>query len=161
MTELIKERVCAEIEGPFAVFMIGMRINKFIKPWKFMPMFMAMPRMLKELADKPELGLLSTRTYGGLRNFALVQYWRSAQHLQDFAHGAASSHLPAWKAFNAAVGSNGDVGIWHETYEVAAGGAEAVYVNMPRFGLGLAGALYPARGDRASAAKRLARGKPL
>ena len=31
MTELIPQRMAAKIEGPFVVFLIGMRINKF---WK-------------------------------------------------------------------------------------------------------------------------------
>ncbi|CAM5694173.1 hypothetical protein SANTM175S_00904 [Streptomyces antimycoticus] len=32
----------------------------------------------------------------------------------------------------------GKVGFWHETYAVPAGAHEAVYVNMPAFGLGKA-----------------------
>ena len=34
---------------------------------------------------------------------------------------------------------SGDVGIWHETYLVRAGGYEAIYGNMPRIGLAAAG----------------------
>ena len=49
--------------------------------------------------------------------------------------------LPAWQAFNRAVGSNGDVGIWHETYVVRPGAYETVYNNMPPWGLGAAGRL--------------------
>lgn len=37
--------------------------------------------------------------------------------------------------FNKAVNDSGDVGIWHETYQVQAGRFEAVYGNMPTFGL--------------------------
>ena len=56
-----------------------------------------------------------------------------------------SRHLPAWKAFNEAIGkSREDVGIWHETYQVRAGGYETVYSGMPRFGLGAAADLVPA-----------------
>jgi hypothetical protein len=33
------------------------------------------------------------------------------------------------------------VGIWHETYEIAPGQYENVYVNMPKFGLGKVGEL--------------------
>ena len=33
MAEIIDRRVCAEIEGPFVVFLIGMRINRWWKPW--------------------------------------------------------------------------------------------------------------------------------
>ena len=43
--------------------------------------------------------------------------------------------MPAWAAFNRAVASNGDVGIWHETYRVRPGDYECIYNNMPLFGL--------------------------
>lgn len=54
-----------------------------------------------------------------------------------------------------AVGTNGDVGIWHETYTIGAGAYESVYVNMPAFGLGAAGALVPATGARATSRGRM------
>jgi len=160
MSELITERVCAEAEGGVVVFLIGMRINKPWKVWKWLPVFVAMPRMLKELAARPELGLLSARGHFGLRDFMVLQYWKSAEHLRAYAHAANQADLPAWQAFNQKVGTGGDVGIWHETYVVPEGHLESVYVNMPRYGLGLAGALFPAKGQRASASKRLARARP-
>jgi hypothetical protein len=103
----------------------------------------------------PELGLLSARTQLGLRNQMVLQYWKSAEHLRAYAQGAGGAHLPAWQAFNRSVGTSGDVGIWHETYVVPKGHAESIYVNMPRYGLGLVGSLFPAKGARATAAKRL------
>ena len=56
--------------------------------------------------------------------------------------------------------TNGDVGIWHETYRGPAGNFESVYLNMPAFGLAKATSLEEARGHRAGAAGRLA-GKPV
>jgi hypothetical protein len=52
------ERLAAEIDGPFVVVLIGMRLNK---PWKvrsWVPTFVAMPKMLKQLADDPASGFL-------------------------------------------------------------------------------------------------------
>ncbi len=72
MPELVRERVCAEVEGDIVVFLIGMRINKLWKVWKWLPVLTAMPRMLKELAAHPELGLLSARSQFGLRNLAVL-----------------------------------------------------------------------------------------
>ena len=46
-------------------------------------------------------------------------------------------------------------GIWHETYLVRAGEYEAIYGNMPPFGLGKAGSVAPLNGM--SARDRLAR----
>ena len=157
MDEIVSERLCAEVEGEIVVFLIGMRINRPWKIWKWWPVLRAMPLMLKELAARPEIGLLASRPLLGIRSPAVLQYWRSAEHLRAYAHAADQSHLPAWHAFNRAVGTSGDVGIWHETYVVAPGSSEAIYVNMPRFGLGQAGAVFPARGERATAAKRLGR----
>ncbi|WP_309572376.1 DUF4188 domain-containing protein [Deinococcus sp.] len=145
-------RLSAEIEGPFVVFLIGARINQ---PWNvpaWLPVFLAMPRMIRELAQHPELGLLGGQFHGP----TLVQYWRSAEHLQAYAQARDHVHLPAWKAFNqAARRSPGAVGIWHETYVIEAGAYETMYVDMPTFGLGRAGTLMPATGRRESARGRM------
>jgi hypothetical protein len=159
MPQPINDRVCAEVEGDIVVFLIGMRINKPWKIWQWLPVAMAMPRMLKELATHPELGMLSARSHFGLRNVMVLQYWKSAEHLQAYARAANQARLPAWQSFNRAIGSGGDVGIWHETYVVPPNHVEALYVNMPQYGLGLVGTLFPAKGERATASKRLARGK--
>ena len=155
MGELIRERVCAEVDGGVVVFLIGMRINRLWKVWKWLPVALSMPKMLRELAANPELGLLAARSHFGLRNAMLVQYWKSSSHLRDYALSTSRAHLPAWRAFNKNVGTNGDVGIWHETYVLPGGQMESVYVNMPRYGLGLAGEIFPATGARATAAKRM------
>jgi hypothetical protein len=155
MSNVIPQRMTARIEGDFVVFLIGMRINKLWKVWKWAPVARQMPRMLAELAAQPELGLLHARTHFGLPNILVVQYWRSFEHLHNYATGANALHLPAWQAFNRAVGSNGDVGIWHESYLVKDGAYESVYNNMPPYGLGVAGSLQPAQGRMKSAKGRL------
>lgn len=152
---IIEERVCAEIEGEFVLFLIGMRINKWWKPWAWAPVAAAMPRMLIELAKQPDLGLLHARTHFGFPNVMVVQYWRSFEHLEAYAKSRDAAHLPAWLAFNRAVGSNGDVGIWHETYLIQPGQYETVYNNMPPYGLGAASTLVPAVGVRQAARARI------
>jgi hypothetical protein len=92
------------------------------------------------------------------RTTMMVSYWRSMDHLMGYAMAKDREHLPAWQGFSKAVGTNGDVGIWHETYRIRPGDYEGVYVNMPPFGLGAAGTLVPATGRRASARKRLEAG---
>ncbi len=109
MAEIISERMCAEIEGDFVVFLIGMPVNKPWKPHKWLPVFLAMPRMLKELARHPESGFLGS-TSGGL---LIVQYWRSFEHLERYARNQDHLHSPAWVAFNQRMReSREDVGIW-------------------------------------------------
>ena len=158
MATIIDRRVCADIEGDFVVFLIGMRVNKPWKIWAWWPVAAAMPRMLIELARKPELGLLHAYTVPGFPGTMVVQYWRSYEALEAYAKSREAAHLPAWQAFNKAVGSNGDVGIWHETFLVKQGGYETVYNNMPPHGLGRAGRLVDAVGGRQGARARLRAG---
>lgn len=152
------ERLTATIDGDFVVFLIGMRINKPLRVHKWLPVATAMPRMIQELRRRPELGFLHAEMWFS-RTIILVQYWRSMEQLLAYAKSRESLHLPAWQAFNKAVGTDGTVGIWHETYAASAGSYENVYVNMPAFGLGKAGVLQAASGGRQSAAGRLARQK--
>ena len=155
MSQVIPNRVAAAIEGDFVVFLIGMRINKLWKVWKWLPTFVAMPRMLRELEQNADSGFLGANQYiGGPRRPMLVQYWRSFEHLESYARSRDAAHWPAWVAFNKRVGSNCDVGIWHETYLVPAGRYECVYNNMPPIGLGMATSLVPAAGRKATAAGR-------
>jgi hypothetical protein len=154
--EILAERMTAELEGDFVVFVIGMRINKPWKVAKWLPVALAMPRMLKELEAQPDSGFLGA-IRGGLLT---VQYWRSFEALEAYARDRAGAHWPAWGAFNRRMrGSRGDVGIWHETYLVRNGAYETLYSGMPRYGLGAAGRLVPAAGPRETARGRAAAAK--
>ncbi len=144
MSSIVEKRVTGRLEGEFVVFLIGMRINRWWKVHKWLRVALAMPRMIQELSEKPELGFLGAEQWAG-RTTVMLQYWRSMDQLLAYAKNRDAAHLPAWRAFNKAVGTRGDVGIWHETYRVRAGDYENVYVNMPAFGLGRVGNLLTAR----------------
>jgi len=144
----------AEVEGEFVVFIIGMRVNKPWKVHKWLPVFLSMPRMLRELATHPDAGLLGYTTTP--IPTMIVQYWRSFEHLEAYARRKDGQHWPAWTAFNKKVGAaSGDVGIWHETYRIAPGQWEAVYGGMPAIGLGKATAVVPIAHHRDAARQRL------
>ena len=152
MARTYNQRMTAEIDGEFVVFLIGMRINRPWKVHKWAPVMLAMPRMLKELKSKPESGFLGCEQFLGV----IVQYWRSFDHLERYARSRDGQHWPAWVAFNKHVGwASGDVGVWHETYKVAPGQYECIYGAMPRFGLAKAGRHVPATGPRESARGRI------
>ena len=70
-----------------------------------------------------------------------------------YARDRNREHWPAWTAFNKAVGSDGSVGIFHETYAVPAGQHETIYANMPPFGLGRCRGTVPATGSRTERAR--------
>ncbi|HEX6875944.1 MAG TPA: DUF4188 domain-containing protein [Nocardioidaceae bacterium] len=135
------------------VFVIGMRINRWRRVRSWMPVFVAMPKMLRELQDRPGSGLLGARTYWSGRVFLVVQYWASVEALGRYARDAGQSHQPAWVAFNRAAAGSGDVGIFHETYEVPRAGVESLYGNMPEFGLAAAHASIPRARTRRSRAQ--------
>ncbi len=138
MSQIFPGRFTAEIDGPFVVFMIGMRINKFLAFSKWVPVTQAMGLMLRSLANDPESGYLGGEPFLYPSGIGMIQYWRSADDLERFARLPKETHMKAWQRFNKAVGKDGSVGIWHETYLVAAGAYEAIYANMPRFGLSAA-----------------------
>ena len=157
MAKVIDKRMTVEMDGEFVVFLIGMGVNKPWKLQKWVPMVMAMRRMLKELDVHPEAGCLGHSGLGAI----IVQYWRSFEHLESYARAKDRGHWPAWLAFNRRVSATrGDVGIWHETYLIKPGNYEAIYSGMPPFGLGKVGKLVPATGARESAAARLTAGVP-
>ena len=151
---IVKERRTGRIEGEFVVFLIGMRINRWWKFWQWLRIGSAMPKMIRELEQNPELGFLGAEMWFG-RTTIMVQYWRSTEQLMAYAKSTSGLHLPAWKKFNQLVGTNGDVGIWHETYKSRPGDYENIYVNMPAFGLAKAGTSVAADGGYARAMSRL------
>jgi Monooxygenase af470-like len=159
MTQVYPGRYTADVDDELVVFLIGMRINKLWKIRTWLPVMLAMPKMLKAALGDPDSGLLGARTYFG-PNPLVVQYWRSFEHLTKFARASDAPHLGAWRRFNKAIGSSGDVGIWHETYLVKPGAAECVYSNMPVFGLAGATKHVLVTGGRHTAAARIGRARP-
>ena len=154
MTALVSGRQTAHYDEDFVVFLIGMRVNRWWRPDLWMPVAGAMPRMMKELEGRTDLGFLGAES--GFGNPSIqVMYWTSAEALVDYARSRDHHHLPAWVDFKRRVQATNAVGVWHETYRIAPGMHESVYVNMPAFGLGKVGQLVPATGARTRATERL------
>jgi hypothetical protein len=151
----INKRVTGEIEGPFVLFLIGARINHVHKLGKWLPVVRAMGGMLTELSKNRADGLMHFDTWLSWRQVMLVQYWRSFEALHAYSTSRDRQHIGAWAAFNKAIGANGDVGIWHETYLVDPGRCENIYANMPVQGIIAAGQMFDATGARAQAPGRL------
>src|SRR4051812_36359486 len=115
MKPVIAERMTAVRDDGVVVFLIGMRINRWWKIHRWLPVALAMPRMMRELAARPDAGPLGSISMGT----TMVQYWESAEKLLAYANDRTGVHFPAWAEFYRRVGKNGDVGIWHETFKVA------------------------------------------
>ncbi|WP_055585198.1 DUF4188 domain-containing protein [Peterkaempfera griseoplana] len=155
-------RTTAAAEGDLVVFHIGMRINHFWALHRWLPVFVAMPRMLRELSRDKESGLLGYQLLtGSPRTYHVVQYWRSKEQLLEYAAAPDRLHRPAWTKLNRLQRkSRGHVGIWHETYLVPDGNYESIYGDMPPYGLAAATGVLPVERRGATARDRLARRTP-
>ncbi len=153
---IIPGRMTDRHAGPLVVFLIGMRINHFHKLHRWVPVLRAMGPMIRELSRNTDSGFLGTEyALCSPRQILLIQYWRDFESLEAYARDRDARHWPAWAAFNRSIGDDGTVGIYHETYVVAAGAHETVYANMPPFGLGRVSGLVPATGSRNAARERM------
>jgi hypothetical protein len=150
-------RFTAEIEGDFVVFIIGAKPSRLrlFRSIRDLGANKGMNHMLDYLSTKPEKGLLG---YEQLGIGSWVQYWRSFEHLEAFAKDTEDPHLDIWRRFVKRVGKSGRTGIWHETFLVRAGEFEAIYTNMPNFGLAKASSVVPVS-ESVAARDRLKAGK--
>ncbi|MGW1751229.1 DUF4188 domain-containing protein [Streptomyces sp. NPDC002092] len=140
-------RTTADAKGDVVVLLIGMRINRFWAVHLWLPVLLGMFRMLRELAKDPARGLLSRVLLSASpRTYCVVQYWESKEKLYAYATAPDAFHHTAWAAINRKERSGklrGQVGIWHETYVVPEGSYEAIYGDMPAFGLAAAHGQIP------------------
>ncbi|MEV7817197.1 DUF4188 domain-containing protein [Streptomyces flaveolus] len=140
-------RTTADAKGEVVVLLIGMRVNRFRAVRLWLPVMLAMLRMLRELEKDPGRGLLAkVLLTASPRTYYVVQYWESKEKLYAYATAPDAFHHKAWAAINRKERSGrlrGQVGIWHETYVVPEGSYEAIYGDMPAFGLAAAHGQVP------------------
>ncbi|WP_202929693.1 monooxygenase family protein [Streptomyces sp. TR1341] len=137
--EAMVSRTTADAKGDVVVLLIGMRINRFWAVHLWVPVMLAMLRMLRELAKDPERGLREkVLLTASPRTYYVVQYWESKEKLYAYATAPDAFHHEVWAKLNRkerAGKLHGEVGIWHEAYVVPEGSYEAIYADMPAFGL--------------------------
>lgn len=106
------------------------------------PVMPAMLRMPAELRKDPERGLLSrVLLTASPRTYCVVRYWESKEKLHAYASAPDAFRHRAWARVDRLERRGkvrGHVGIWHEAYIVPEGSCEAVYGDMPAFGLAAA-----------------------
>ena len=139
------------------LFRIGMRFNSLRGVVPALRSFVSMPFMLAEQVADPQSGMLSSTTSLAWPVIMVTQFWRSFDDLERYATAPAGRHTRVWRWFNKLGCSGLGTGIWHETYRIAPGTYEAVYVNMPRYGLAVASSHEPVRSATARARARLER----
>ncbi|MEU0835264.1 DUF4188 domain-containing protein [Streptomyces sp. NPDC005969] len=154
----IPGRSTAAAEGDVVVLLIGMRINHFWGVHHWLPVLVAMPRMLRELSRDRSRGLLGyTLLSGSPRTYYVVQYWESKEKLYAYAAAPDMLHRKAWAMVNRKEKkSRQHVGLWHETYIAPEGSYESIYADMPPHGLAAAVGVLPIEERGRRAADRLA-----
>lgn len=158
MAKITQGRMTHRYEEELVVFHIGMQINRWWRPDLWLPVFTAMPRMLRELGTDPDSGFLGYELMLGAGGPYVVQYWSSMEKLYAYASSPSQEHRPAWSRFNRMARKvPGAVGIWHETFLVER--AESVYVSTKPMGLPKATEVVPVEGRHDRAAARFAHGR--
>ncbi len=70
---------------PITLFLIGLRVNKWYKIHKWLPVLLAMPPMLKELLNNKSLRCLSYEMFLNIIGVMIVQYWESNEQLLNYS----------------------------------------------------------------------------
>ena len=99
MKKIYNGRYTAKTDQPFVVFLIGMRVNKWWRLDKWLPVASAVGPMLRTLFTHPEKGFLHAEFFWNLHGPVLIQYWRSFENLKRFARQPSDPHVEAWKKF--------------------------------------------------------------
>ncbi|MEU5538408.1 DUF4188 domain-containing protein [Streptomyces sp. NPDC020362] len=146
-SRIARSRTTADATGDVVVLLIGMRINRFWAVHQWLPVMLAMLRMLRELKRDPGRGLRShVLLTASPRTYYVVQYWESKEKLYAYTTAPDALHHKAWAILNRkerAGKTVGRVGLWHEAYIVPEGSYEAIYADMPAFGLAAAHGQVP------------------
>lgn len=150
-------RNTARRDEPFVVFMMGVRVNRLLAFWRWLPVLLSLRSMVREMSDSPEVGYLGGQTLYSWRTVTLVQYWESYEALERYARCPGRGHLPEWQKFNRKVRGSKVVGLWHEAYTVGSAEYEAIYTNVPVCGLARATVHMPAIGGRETKRRRTIR----
>ena len=156
MGEVKPGRFTAQVDGPFVVVRVGIRVNRFFLFWKWIPTLRATVPLLRALLRVQAPGLLGGFTLLYWQSsIGIIQYWRSFDDLERFAHSKESGYHALWSRYQASPGANGSVGLWYEVFSVEPARYEVVYDNTPVIGLAAATEHVPAVGRRETARRRL------
>lgn len=132
------------------VIYLGMRVRR---PRGLLKMVGLGPQIQKSWKDEPDGLLLHEDIIWSLLppHIGMRQYWRDFESLERWTR--SEPHQQWWRNY---LKSSGGTGFWHEAYFVR-GGAEAVYIDLPRaVGMGRIAPMVPARGPMFSARQRAA-----
>ena len=154
MSNINQSRMMADMEGEFLVFVIELHVHKLWQFWRWYPVVQAMTNMLIELLTQEEFGLLNYEYRFSFRRQFIVMYWRSYEHMHNWALNKDATHMDGWRMLSKLMKEHPRLlGFWHESYVVTQ--YESFYRNVPAVGLGKASGLIPLQGGMKTGAARL------
>jgi hypothetical protein len=144
-----------KLDQPVVLFLVGGMVNDLRAVRKGLFVARALRGMTAWLKQHPETGFITGEVHlvrpAGM---TLISYWRAFEDVEWFARSKDCPHLEAWSRFAREIGTDGSVGIWHETYEITPSTRyEAIYTSMgASFGL-MAAAQAMAADDHSHSAR--------
>lgn len=156
MAKVMPGRFTAQVDGSFVVLRLGIRVNRLLLFWKWIPTLCTTVPLMRALLHEQAPGFL-----GGFSllywksSIGIIQYWRSWEDLEHVAHSRENGYLTLWRRYKISPGADGSVGLWYEAFFVESKRYEAVYDNTPVIGLASATSHVPATGRRETARRRL------
>ncbi|CAI5458491.1 unnamed protein product [Closterium sp. Yama58-4] len=126
--DIFQGRMAGKMDGDFCLFLIGARANN---PFPLGPAFASIGEVfnqaVRELEQESErFGFLGGDHYVGTdvtrgSQTIAVMYWRSYDHLVNYANDQNLVHGSAWKRMTQLLREGPDIGVWHESYAISAG----------------------------------------
>ncbi len=79
--------------------LFGLRVNRWGRPWAWLPLVRALRAMLAEAEHQPdESGLLWASRWRDRRTFTVLSYWRDFDTAMAWAQDARFRHVGVWRA---------------------------------------------------------------
>ena len=127
----------APLDKPVTLFLVGMQCRSWRSLWKVPLIGRRMGQMQQELQSDPESGLLWGANFIQFNPLTALylSYWKSTGHIHRFVEDGRFAHKAASPEYLKRFGSDPDIGVWHETYEIEPGKAENLYMGMAPFGV--------------------------
>lgn len=120
--------------------LFGLRVNRWARPWSWLPLLRSLRRMIREADYNPVAsGLLWATSWRDGRTFTVISYWRDFDAAMRWSQDARFHHVGVWRRYNQGrVGDSGDVGLWHEVIEIDPDRLHTIYRDVERRGLAAA-----------------------
>src|SRR4051812_20436059 len=95
---------------------------------------MAQVEMSASRAIAEGAGLLRSETFAmGNNHRGVIQYWRDFAALETWSR--QTPHVAWWRAAVERMRRRGDIGVYHEAFQVPRVGIESIYLDCPTLGL--------------------------